>query len=122
MSAIKAARVFSFVSLATVLFVVVSAHPVGASETTGWAAYKSGNYSVAYNAFLERAEAGDANAQHNLAIMYDLGQGLPQDHAEAIKWYRLAAQQWHAVSQNNLGILLENGRGATQNSAEAAKW
>ena len=31
--------------------------------------------------------------QNNLGHMYQNGKGVPQDHAEAFKWYRLAADQ-----------------------------
>ena len=33
-----------------------------------------------------------------------MGQGVPQDDAEAIKWYRMAAEQGDAGAQFNLGI------------------
>ena len=37
------------------------------------------------------AEQGDAEAQFNLGLMYEQGQGITQDYAEALRWYRLAA-------------------------------
>ncbi len=40
-----------------------------------------------------RAEAGDAGAQNDLALRYDLGRGVPQDDSEAVRWFRLAAEQ-----------------------------
>ena len=43
-----------------------------------------------------RAEAGDAEAQNNLGVMYANGEGVPQDDAEAVRWYGLAAEQGHA--------------------------
>ena len=43
-----------------------------------------------------RAEQGNAAAQYNLGVMYDNGEGVPQDYAEAAKWYRLAAEQGEA--------------------------
>jgi TPR repeat protein len=39
------------------------------------------------------ADQGDADAQFNLGVMYDRGDGIPQDYAEAAKWHRLAAEQ-----------------------------
>jgi uncharacterized protein len=36
------------------------------------------------------------NAQYNLGVMYAIGQGVPEDDAEAVKWYRKAAEQGHA--------------------------
>ena len=54
--------------------------------------------------------------------MYDDGEGVPQDDAEAVRWYRLAADQGHATAQNNLGIRYSNGRGVPQDYVEAHMW
>jgi hypothetical protein len=37
------------------------------------------------------AEQGKAAAQSNLGLMYAKGQGVPQDYAEAVRWFRKAA-------------------------------
>ena len=34
--------------------------------------------------------------------MYRDGQGVVQDEAEAVRWFRLAAEQGHAEAQYNL--------------------
>jgi TPR repeat protein len=39
------------------------------------------------------ADQGLAAAQYGLGLMYYLGQGVPQDYAEAIGWFRKAADQ-----------------------------
>ena len=39
----------------------------------------------------KRAEAGDAKAQYILGCYY--GYGVEQNFEEAVKWYRLAAEQ-----------------------------
>ena len=70
----------------------------------------------------ERAEQGDAEAQSALGIMYDLGEGVPEDDAEAVKWYRKAAEQGNADAQCNLGIMYDLGEGVPEDDAEAAKW
>ena len=44
------------------------------------------------------AEQGDALAQFNLGRMYATGEGVPQDDAAAVRWYRLAADQGIALS------------------------
>ena len=49
------------------------------------------------------AEQGDAEAQFSLGIMYDSGRGVPQDATEAIRWYRLAADQGFADAQQPRG-------------------
>ena len=35
------------------------------------------------------AAQGKSYAQNNLGVMYAQGQGVRQDYAEAVKWYRL---------------------------------
>ena len=54
-----------------------------------------------------RAAEGDAAAQYDLGLMYALGwvEGVPQDYGEAVRWYRLAADQGHAAAQFNLGAM-----------------
>ena len=39
-----------------------------------------------------KANAGDADAQYNLGASYYIGQGVPQDYAQAAAWYRKAAE------------------------------
>ena len=40
-----------------------------------------------------QAEAGDASAQYILGLMYANGFGVPEDDDEAVRWYRMAAEQ-----------------------------
>ena len=53
--------------------------------------------------------------------MYAKGKGVPQDHAEAARWFRKAAEQGHASAQYNLGIMHANGEGVPQDHAEAVR-
>ncbi|MDP6371637.1 MAG: hypothetical protein QF634_03895 [Vicinamibacterales bacterium] len=69
-----------------------------------------------------RAEAGDADAQNNLGFMYDFGEGVPQNYAEAARWFRLAADQGQAGAQNSLGFMYANGRGVPQDYVQAHMW
>ena len=68
------------------------------------------------------AEQGDAPAQYFLGRMYDNGEGVPEDYAEAARWYRLAAEQGYAAAQSNLGLMYIYGSGLPQDYAEAARW
>ncbi len=54
--------------------------------------------------------------------MYGNGSGVPQSYEEAVRWYRLAADQGNAGAQYNLGLCYENGWGVTQSLEEAARW
>ena len=65
--------------------------------------YFLGDFKRAYKLFLPLAEKGHTKAQTMLGIMYDEGQGVPQDYKEAIKWYQLAAEQGLGKAQFNLG-------------------
>ncbi len=70
----------------------------------------------------QSADQGDAQAQFNLGLMYDLGQGVPEDDAEAVAWYRKAADQGVAGAQYTLGLLYTYGLGVPRDYVEAHKW
>ena len=38
--------------------------------------------------FRKAAEQGNRDAQYGLELMYEEGQGVPQDYAQAALWYR----------------------------------
>jgi hypothetical protein len=70
----------------------------------------------------ERAESGDAEAQCSLGVFYRLGDGVPKNDVEAVKWYRRATEHGYAAAQNNLGFCYIKGIGVEKNSVEAVKW
>ena len=47
---------------------------------------------------------------------------MPQDYAEAVRWYRKAAEQGEATAQTNLGFMCQRGLGVPQDYAEAVRW
>ena len=69
-----------------------------------------------------RAEAGEAQAQYNLGLKYGAYEDGPQDAAEAVRWYRLAAAQGHPQAQFALGVMYANGEGVSNDGAEAVRW
>ncbi|NRA31565.1 MAG: sel1 repeat family protein [Parvularculaceae bacterium] len=68
------------------------------------------------------AQQGDMAAQHNLGLIYDTGRGVPENDAEAVKWYKLAAQQGYMGAQYNLGLMYANGEGVPKNFVKAYSW
>ena len=70
----------------------------------------------------KRAEQGNANAQFILGGMYAYGEGVPEDDAEAVRWYRMAAEQGYANAQNNLGVMYANGEGVPEDYVQAYAW
>jgi TPR repeat protein len=61
--------------------------------------------------YRKAAEQGNAEAQTNLGVLYEQGQGVPQNFKEAAAWHRKAAEQGHAGGQDNLGACYFNGQG-----------
>jgi hypothetical protein len=61
-------------------------------------------------------------AQEWLGKMYYLGNGVPQNYVEAVKWYRKAAEQGHAESQLLLGTMYFTGQGVAQDYVTAHMW
>jgi TPR repeat protein len=54
--------------------------------------------------------------------MYDSGQGVSQNHAEAAKWFREAAEHGYVSAQKNLGAKYGRGQGVPQSDVEAYVW
>ena len=50
------------------------------------------------------AEQGNANAQYDLGIRYENGEGVIQDFKQAVKWYTKSAEQ------GDLGCMSLTGR------------
>ena len=67
--------------------------PAWAGVNEGVAAYNRGDFATALREWRPLAEQGVAEAQFNLGLMYYDGEGVPQDYAEAVKWYRKAAEE-----------------------------
>lgn len=80
----------------------------------------------AFRWFRLGALSGLPEAQFQLANLYALGLGVPQEESEpdraAARWYFEAASQGHAEAQHNLGILFLSGKGVVQSTGEALKW
>jgi TPR repeat protein len=65
---------------------------------------------------------GHANSQYNLGYLYEKGQGVSKDYANAVFWYKKAALQGNVEAQFKLGVCYDNGLGVKKNFQEAAKW
>ena len=48
--------------------------------------------------------------------------GVAQDDAEAVRFWKLAADQGFTRAAFNLGWMYENGRGVARDLAEAIRW
>lgn len=72
--------------------------------------------------YSKAAEQGNPGAESELGLLYENGQGVPQNYATAAQWLRKAADQGIAEAQGNLATMYENGLGVSQNYGRAAQW
>ena len=63
-----------------------------------------------------------ADSQYELGDVYYFGRGVAKNYAEAVKWYKKAAERGHAGAQNDLGWMYQKGLGVPTDYAEAVKW
>ena len=109
------------VALAVALL-IGPAWPSQADFLDGVAAYWRGDYATALQELKPLAEQGHAEAQTTLGLMYEYGQGVPQDYTEAVKWFRKAAEQGDTGAQHSLGFMYFLGRGVPQDYVQAYTW
>ena len=88
----------------------------------GLAAYDQGDYATALKLLRPLAEQGHAKAQGRLGDMYQNGNGVPWNFAEALVWHKRAAEQGEAHAQYALGRMYDSAQGVPQDATEAARW
>ena len=93
----------------------------GALEDAG-AAYSNGDYATTLRLLRPLADQGNGEAQYDIGILYENGQGAPQNSATAAQWYRKAADQGYAAAQLKVSKMYEDGVGVGQDSATALLW
>ena len=118
-----------YLCLALMLSVALSASARTESDA-GATKYEGGGYVTAAIELRKLAEKGDPIAQTNFGNMYADGIGVPQNYAEAIRWFRKAAAQGHAQAKEMLeslgvglfpqSIAIEDPPGGEQQAASAA--
>lgn len=73
---------------------------------------------MSFQELMQKAEAGDVEAQFRLGSRYDTGDRVSRDGAQATKWYRRAAEAGHANAQNSMGSIMQ----AEKRYEEARSW
>lgn len=69
--------------------------------------------------YLQACDDGDLIACNIFGLMYEAGQGVPQDLARAAGLYQRACEGGELVGCTNLGLMYESGVGVTQDLARA---
>lgn len=105
------------------LLILAMLTPASAADfQAGLEAFERGDFATVVREWRPLAEQGHATAQYLLGGMYKLGVGLPQNNAEAAKWFRKAAEQGITEAQNYLGLMYANGEGVPKNNVQAYAW
>ena len=82
---------FLYIMLASSLMAVaLSGAAICGPFDDALAAAARGEYATALRLWRPLADEGDADAQYNLGVMYNNGDGVSRDYAEAMKWHREA--------------------------------
>ncbi len=84
-----------------------------------YVAYDRANLKSALNVWMEVAQTGDAEAQNNVAEIFERGLGAEPNYEAAVVWYEKAAAQGNAKAQFNLGTLYEQGLGVPMDKMKA---
>lgn len=74
-----------------------------------------GDVAVMLERLIAEAKAGSAQAQYTLGLKYAEGDSVPQDDAEAVSWYSVAAAQKYAPALFRLSKCYYYGKGVPQN-------
>jgi TPR repeat protein len=74
-------------------------------------AMESNQFSKAMQMLRPAANAGNADAEELIGIMYAMGLGVTQDDRRAFEWYLRSAMKGHAGAQSGVGWYYEVGRG-----------
>jgi len=98
------------------------AAPAFADTAAGLAAFKNKDYQKAYKEWKAAAEAGEAEAQFDLGVLYAQGLGVRRDLTVATSWYRKAAEQGNAEAQFAMGQIYARGWGVPRDTADALRW
>lgn len=79
------------------------------------------SYSKAFECFKQAAELGESNSMNYLGLMYEDGEGVPQNQRIAVDWYYRAIQadSKNAIAAYNLGRMYYNGAGIEADMAKA---
>ena len=74
--------------LAALTALMLFATPVMAGDfEDALVAAKAGDFQKAFRLWKPLAEQGDARAQRNLGLMYEYGDGVPEDDVKAVDFY-----------------------------------
>jgi len=96
----------------------------------GWAEFRQGQADAArgdsagaLQLYKLAASKGSSDAENAIAGLYAGGEaGLPQDYAQAMRWYRISADHGNQWAQLNIGYSYYLAMGVPHDDVEAMRW
>ncbi len=107
---------------ALLLFLTVPVLVHSQSYSEGKEAYLAGDYARTVEIIRPLAEQGEGEAMALLSLMYEKGEGVPQDPDRAFKWLQRAATQGMPDAQHDLGLRYYEGKGVAKDYIKAGEW
>lgn len=102
--------------------IVLAAAPALADTAAGMAAFRNKDYQTAFKEWKASADAGQAEAQFDLGLLYAQGLGVRRDLSVAAEWYRKSADQGNAEAEFALGQMYSRGWGIPRDETDAIRW
>lgn len=95
------------------MLLISSLLPLGASADIEYAKdlMEASRFKEAYDLMLPAAQAGNADAEELIGVMYAMGLGVERDDRRAFEWYLRSAMKAHPGAQSGVGWYYEVGRG-----------
>ena len=108
--------------IALVFLLVCLVAPAWADFQAGMDARNRGDFAKAMREWQPLAEQGNARAQFYLGLLYENGDGVPEDYKKVREWYEKSAAQGEANAQFYLGLMSAFGRGGPLDLVQAHMW
>lgn len=77
---------------------------------------------MSLQALITQAENGAPAAQFDLGNRYLNAEGVEKDNFEALRWFKLAADQNNVNAQYNIAVMYLNGIGVVKDEEQAVSW
>jgi TPR repeat protein len=117
-------RSFEMRAFFTALLLLIIAVPqaIAGDFEDGMEAYRAKDYGKARILWLPLAQGGHTFAMNNVGMMYKKGNGVPQDHKKAVKYFKQSSDQGFSLASYNLAAMYQSGKGVKKNRKAAFKW
>jgi len=101
----------ALVRVTLAFLLAASAVPAAADISRARDLMEANRFKEAMQEFLPAAQAGNADAEELIGVMYAMGLGVERDDRRAFEWYLRAAMKGHPGAQSGVGWYYEIGRG-----------